>query len=138
MVATTEVLLELHGRIRECTACPLHVTRTQAVPGYGPVTARIMAVGEAPGSIFFAAATSSAAESSATPALNFLSCAKRYQSLARFSLWRWKDSLAFWTTTPSSRLPSPRSSPDLCVLPDLINLMSYQCLEEGTNSSSTY
>ena len=49
MVATTEELLELHGRIRECTACPLHVTRTQAVPGYGPVTARIMAVGEAPG-----------------------------------------------------------------------------------------
>src|SRR5438105_11658288 len=49
MVATTEELLELHGRIRECTACPLHATRTQAVPGYGPVTARIMAVGEAPG-----------------------------------------------------------------------------------------
>src|SRR5438105_548528 len=49
MVATTEELLELHGRIRECTACPLHATRIQAVPGYGPVTARIMAVGEGPG-----------------------------------------------------------------------------------------
>ena len=49
MAATTEELLELHGRIRECTACPLHATRTQAVPGYGPVTSRIMAVGEAPG-----------------------------------------------------------------------------------------
>jgi uracil-DNA glycosylase family 4 len=47
--ATTEELLELHGRIRECTACPLHKTRIQAVPGYGPVTARIMAVGEGPG-----------------------------------------------------------------------------------------
>ena len=47
--ATTEDLLELHGRIRACTACPLHITRTQAVPGYGPVSARIMAVGEAPG-----------------------------------------------------------------------------------------
>ena len=49
MVATTEEVLELHGRVRECTACPLHLTRTQAVPGYGPVTARVMAVGEAPG-----------------------------------------------------------------------------------------
>jgi DNA polymerase len=42
-------LSELHGRIRACTACPLHATRTQAVPGDGPVSARIMAVGEAPG-----------------------------------------------------------------------------------------
>jgi uracil-DNA glycosylase len=49
MVATTEEVLELHGRVRECTVCPLHLTRTQAVPGYGPVTARVMAVGEAPG-----------------------------------------------------------------------------------------
>ena len=49
MPVTTDELLELHGRIRVCTACPLHATRTQAVPGYGPVTARIMAVGEAPG-----------------------------------------------------------------------------------------
>jgi DNA polymerase len=46
---TTEQLLEIHGRIRGCTACPLSVTRTQAVPGYGPVEARIMAIGEAPG-----------------------------------------------------------------------------------------
>jgi uracil-DNA glycosylase family 4 len=49
MTATTEELLELHSRIRECTTCPLHLTRIQAVPGYGPVTARIMAVGEGPG-----------------------------------------------------------------------------------------
>ncbi len=49
MVATTEEVLELHGRVRECTACPLHLTRIQAVPGYGPATARVMAVGEAPG-----------------------------------------------------------------------------------------
>jgi DNA polymerase len=49
MPATTEELLELHGRARSCTACPLWQTRTQAVPGFGPVTARIMAVGEAPG-----------------------------------------------------------------------------------------
>ncbi len=49
MQATTDQLLELHGRVRGCVACPLHLTRIQAVPGYGPVTARIMAVGEAPG-----------------------------------------------------------------------------------------
>jgi uracil-DNA glycosylase family 4 len=49
MVATTEEVLELHERVRACTACPLHLTRIQAVPGYGPVTARVMAVGEAPG-----------------------------------------------------------------------------------------
>jgi len=49
MPVTTEELLELHDRVRACTACPLHATRTQAVPGYGPVTARIMAVGEGPG-----------------------------------------------------------------------------------------
>ena len=47
--ATTEELLEIHGRVRACVSCRLHVTRTQAVPGYGPVDARIMAVGEAPG-----------------------------------------------------------------------------------------
>ena len=46
---TTEELLAIHEQIRACTACPLHATRTQAVPGYGPVGARIMAVGEAPG-----------------------------------------------------------------------------------------
>src|ERR1017187_10018987 len=49
MVATTEEALELHWGVRECTACPLHLTRTQAVPGYGPATARVMADGEAPG-----------------------------------------------------------------------------------------
>src|ERR1700722_2899569 len=49
MTATTEEVLELHGRVRACTACPLHLTRTLAVPGYGPVTARVMAIGEAPG-----------------------------------------------------------------------------------------
>jgi uracil-DNA glycosylase len=49
MPATTEELLELHNRVRGCVACPLHRTRIQAVPGYGPVGARVMAVGEAPG-----------------------------------------------------------------------------------------
>jgi len=39
----------VHDHARACTKCPLHVSRTQAVPGSGPVTARIMAVGEGPG-----------------------------------------------------------------------------------------
>jgi uracil-DNA glycosylase family 4 len=39
----------LHESIRACIACRLSETRIQAVPGAGPVTARIMAVGEAPG-----------------------------------------------------------------------------------------
>jgi uracil-DNA glycosylase len=46
---TPEALEALHQQIRACVACPLSRTRTQAVPGDGPVTARIMAVGEAPG-----------------------------------------------------------------------------------------
>ena len=42
-------LVNLHASIKACTSCRLHETRTQAVPGDGPVSARIMAVGEAPG-----------------------------------------------------------------------------------------
>jgi uracil-DNA glycosylase len=42
-------LAALHARIEVCTACPLHRTRCRAVPGDGRVTARILAVGEAPG-----------------------------------------------------------------------------------------
>lgn len=36
-------------QVRACTRCPLHRSRTQGVPGSGPATARVMAVGEAPG-----------------------------------------------------------------------------------------
>ena len=49
MSGDAAALAELHARIRGCTACPLSGTRTQAVPGDGPVSARVMAVGEAPG-----------------------------------------------------------------------------------------
>jgi DNA polymerase len=42
-------LERIHERIRGCTACPLHRTRTQAVPGSGAANARVLAVGEAPG-----------------------------------------------------------------------------------------
>ncbi|MHA2352083.1 MAG: uracil-DNA glycosylase, partial [Candidatus Thorarchaeota archaeon] len=42
-------LEELHEVIRKCTLCPLHETRTNAVPGEGPTTSRVMFIGEAPG-----------------------------------------------------------------------------------------
>ncbi len=42
-------IARLHAEIRQCQRCPLWRTRTQAVPGIGSVTARVMFVGEAPG-----------------------------------------------------------------------------------------
>lgn len=42
-------LEKLHETIRHCTLCPLHETRTNAVPGEGPCDASAMFVGEAPG-----------------------------------------------------------------------------------------
>ncbi|RUM88118.1 MAG: uracil-DNA glycosylase [Thermodesulfatator sp.] len=47
LVPTT--LEELEAEIRRCRKCPLHRTRTQAVPGEGPCPSEIMLVGEAPG-----------------------------------------------------------------------------------------
>jgi uracil-DNA glycosylase family 4 len=35
--------------VMSCTRCPLHATRTQAVPGSGNANAQVMFVGEAPG-----------------------------------------------------------------------------------------
>lgn len=42
-------LKEMHAAIRACTLCPLHATRTHAVPGEGPARPHIFLVGEAPG-----------------------------------------------------------------------------------------
>ncbi len=42
-------LEEIAESIRKCTRCPLHATRTNAVPGEGNPKARIVFVGEAPG-----------------------------------------------------------------------------------------
>lgn len=42
-------LNELSKQIHSCTLCPLHETRTTAVPGEGPDHAPIMFIGEAPG-----------------------------------------------------------------------------------------
>lgn len=40
---------ELAAEIRVCVKCPLHASRTNAVPGDGPPTAKLMIIGEAPG-----------------------------------------------------------------------------------------
>lgn len=42
-------LEELATQIRVCTRCPLHESRTLAVPGDGKFTAKVMIIGEAPG-----------------------------------------------------------------------------------------
>jgi uracil-DNA glycosylase family 4 len=42
-------LEDVAARVRNCTRCELHRTRTQGVPGSGNPTAEIMFIGEAPG-----------------------------------------------------------------------------------------
>lgn len=42
-------LEELASEIRVCVKCPLHESRTIAVPGDGKLTAKVMIIGEAPG-----------------------------------------------------------------------------------------
>src|SRR3979411_1202419 len=42
-------LPSLHAAVQQCRLCPLGHSRTKAVPGVGPGTARIVIVGEAPG-----------------------------------------------------------------------------------------
>ena len=39
----------IHSEVLECTKCELHTSRKQAVPGEGPVEAKVMFVGEGPG-----------------------------------------------------------------------------------------
>ena len=39
----------LYDRVRACERCPLAATRTNAVPGEGPLNAEVMLIGEAPG-----------------------------------------------------------------------------------------
>ena len=40
---------ELAAKIRVCTLCPLHESRTNAVPGDGKYSSKVMIIGEAPG-----------------------------------------------------------------------------------------
>ena len=42
-------LAQIHEAIRQCQRCPLGQGRTHAVPGDGPVNAKVMFIGEAPG-----------------------------------------------------------------------------------------
>jgi uracil-DNA glycosylase family 4 len=51
MTGAERELLRLARGIQRCRACPLHQSRRHAVPGEGPVTARVMLVGEAPGDL---------------------------------------------------------------------------------------
>lgn len=44
-----KIIAEIAEEVRQCTQCRLSETRTNAVPGEGSVTARIMFVGEGPG-----------------------------------------------------------------------------------------
>ena len=45
----TETLEEIAQEIRQCQLCPLHQTRSNAVPGEGDESATIMLIGEGPG-----------------------------------------------------------------------------------------
>ncbi len=45
----SQALAAIQAQVYRCTRCPLHVGRTHAVPGDGPVNATIMFIGEAPG-----------------------------------------------------------------------------------------
>jgi uracil-DNA glycosylase len=42
-------LEQIAAEVRVCALCPLHESRTNAVPGEGPAGARVVIVGEAPG-----------------------------------------------------------------------------------------
>jgi uracil-DNA glycosylase family 4 len=44
-----KTLKQLANQIRKCRKCPLYRTRIRAVPGEGPVNAKIMIIGQAPG-----------------------------------------------------------------------------------------
>jgi len=44
-----ELLKALYAQVRDCTRCPLHVGRTNAVFGAGNADAELMFIGEAPG-----------------------------------------------------------------------------------------
>lgn len=45
-----QTLSAIADEVRVCKRCPLHLTRTKAVPGEGPSGARVMIIGEGPGS----------------------------------------------------------------------------------------
>ncbi len=44
-----ELILKLNEEMKQCKKCPLHLTRTNVVPGEYNINAKIMFIGEAPG-----------------------------------------------------------------------------------------
>jgi uracil-DNA glycosylase family 4 len=44
-----KLMHHLDAEIRRCVKCPLHASRTHAVPGEGPVPGNVLLIGEAPG-----------------------------------------------------------------------------------------
>jgi uracil-DNA glycosylase len=48
-LANKEKLDQIHQAIRSCCKCRLHLSRSIAVPGQGPIGPAIMFLGEAPG-----------------------------------------------------------------------------------------
>jgi len=48
-VEAADLLAEIAAGVRGCTQCRLHEKRTNAVPGTGPHTARVLFIGEGPG-----------------------------------------------------------------------------------------
>jgi uracil-DNA glycosylase len=48
-VDSEQALNQIASEVRTCTACNLHYSRKNSVPGEGPVDARIMFIGEGPG-----------------------------------------------------------------------------------------
>lgn len=51
MVVQQYTFSELNSRIKSCTRCPLHLTRTQAICGEGSRRARILLIAQAPGAV---------------------------------------------------------------------------------------
>jgi DNA polymerase len=49
VITLEERATEFREVVRSCSLCPLSITRTNAVPGEGPVPAEVMCIGEAPG-----------------------------------------------------------------------------------------
>lgn len=49
MLEPAENLTDVEAQVKVCTQCRLSQSRTQAVPGVGPASAKIMFIGEAPG-----------------------------------------------------------------------------------------
>ncbi len=50
MPSKEKILEKLANQIKKCKKCPLWKSRIKAVPGEGPVSAKIICVGQAPGS----------------------------------------------------------------------------------------